>query len=151
MYNKDMDTNYCNKCGQCCKNITVDFQNNALFWDGVQVLTKEFKEMLIINSSQNNYSICSCKYLKDNLCTNPQKPDICKNYPSNPFAFLQECCGYEGVIFLKKEKEMQKIRKLKEEIIHYETMLKKDKSVQRIIDHHKAYINKYKQYGSEDW
>ena len=64
---------------------------------------------------------------------------------------LPENCGYEGDVFIKLEKEKQKIRKLKEEIIYYNSILSVDKSVQRIIDRHQAYIDKYKMYGSEDW
>lgn len=142
---------YCNKCGKCCKNIVVDFNNNIVFYDGIQKLNDEFKSMLRVVHTKDNYSICTCKFLKNNICSNPNKPDMCTKYPSSPFAFLQEDCGYEGFIFLKNEKEKQKIRKLKEEILHYEVQLKKDKSVQKIINHHQALIDKFKAYGSENW
>ena len=59
--------------------------------------------------------------------------------------------GFEGDIFIKLEKLKQKVRKLKEEIIYYNTILPEDKSVQRIIDRHQSFIDKYKMYGSEDW
>ena len=146
-----MEKDYCNKCGACCKNIAVDFEKKILFRDGVQTLTDEFSKMLIRNEAKGTTTICTCRYLKDNLCTNPNKPKECSEFPSFPFAFLPENCGFEGDIFMKSEKIKQKIRKLKEEIIYYNTILEKDKSVQRIIDRHQAFIDKYKMYGSHDW
>ena len=146
-----MEKDYCNKCGACCKNIVVDFKRKILFRDGVQTLTDEFAKMLLKGENKDSTTICSCSFLKNNLCSNPNKPKECADFPSSPFAFLAENCGYEGDVFIKLEKEKQKIRKLKEEIIYYNSILSVDKSVQRIIDRHQTYINKYKIYGSEDW
>ena len=151
MYNIVMEENYCNKCGACCQNIAVDFLNMVMFRDGIQPLTQEFVNMLEKVEIRENITLCRCKYLKNNLCTNENKPQECVDYPKSPFAFLPENCGYEGEIFTKHEQIKQKIRKLKEEIVHYEAMLAQDKSVQKIIDRHKAFINKYKMYGSETW
>lgn len=145
-----MKQDFCNKCGACCKNIPIDFSQRAIFRDGVQELTPEFEKMLVPTSKTNNITFCSCKYLVNNLCTNPKKPEECKNYPSSPFAFLPEDCGFRGEIFIKLENIKQKIRKLKEEIIYYES-LEDSKEFQKIIDHHRNTINKYKQYGSQDW
>ncbi len=146
-----MEKDYCKKCGECCKNIAVDFEKMVMFRDGIQTLSSEFAKMLERNENRGNITICSCKYLKNNLCTNSNKPQECIDYPSSPFAFLQEDCGYEGYIFLKNEHIKQKVRKLKEEILHYETLLSQDKSVQKIINRHNAFIVKYKMYGSDDW
>ena len=146
-----MEKDYCNKCGKCCKNIAVDFEKKILFRDGVQTLTKEFADMMIKEKNKGSTTLCSCWYLKDTLCTNPNKLVECQNFPSSPFAFLPENCGFEGDIFIKLEKLKQKVRKLKEEIIYYNTILPEDKSVQRIIDRHQSFIDKYKMYGSEDW
>ena len=146
-----MEKDYCNKCGACCKNIVVDFERKILFRDGVQTLTDEFAKMLIKGENKDSTTICSCSFLKNNLCSNPNKPKECTDFPSSTFAFLPENCGYEGDVFIKLEKEKQKIRKLKEEIIYYNSILSVDKSVQRIIDRHQAYIDKYKMYGSNDW
>lgn len=151
MYNSNMEKDFCNKCGGCCKNIAVDFEKRIVYRDGIQALTKEFEDNLIKVSQRENITFCSCKYLINNLCTNSQKPNECIIYPSSPFAFLPEECGYSGKIFLEQEKIKQKIRKLKEEIIDYETQLTTDKSLQRIIDRHKSFIQKYKMYGSENW
>lgn len=151
-----MEKNYCNKCGNCCKNIVVDFNQNIIFRDGIQKLDSEFAKMLEPVKTERNITFCNCKFLIDNLCTNPEKPDFCLKYPSSPFAFLPKECGYYGVIFLKKEQIMQKIRKLKEEIINYEALLvsasKQDyREYSIIIERHKNFISKYAQYGALDW
>ena len=76
-----MENDYCNKCGECCKNIKADFEAKTLFWDEKTVLTDEFGSMLVKNNDSDTYH---CKYLHNNLCTNPQKPQICSDYPSFP-------------------------------------------------------------------
>ena len=101
-----MEKDYCSKCGECCKNIKADFETKTLFWDEKTVLTDEFGAMLIKNNDANTYY---CKYLKNNLCTNPNKPQICSDYPSSPFVELCESCTYNGFIFMKSEKIKQKI------------------------------------------
>lgn len=146
-----MSRDFCNKCGECCRRIAVDFENRLIFFDGIQPLTQEFEQLLTPVDKTNNITFCSCNYLKGKLCTNKNKPKECINYPSSPFAYLPEGCGFYGETFSKLEKVKQQVRKLKEEILHYETMMVQDKSVQKIIDHHKAIINKYKLYGSDDW
>lgn len=146
-----MEKDYCKKCGACCRNIAVDFGKMVMFRDGIQPLSNDFANMLEKRENRGDITICSCKFLKNNLCANPNKPKECVAYPSSPFAFLSDDCGYEGDIFLKHEHIKQKIRKLKEEILHYEALLTEDKSVQKIIDRHNAFIEKYKMYGSYDW
>lgn len=146
-----MEKDYCNKCGACCKNIVVDFEKRVLYRDGVQPLSDDFSQMLIKKETKGVTTICFCRFLKDNLCTNSNKPSECREFPSSPFAFLPENCGFEGDVFIKLEKIKQHIRKLKEEILYYETILPTDKSVKRIIDRHKMVIDKYNMYGSQDW
>ena len=106
---------FCNKCGACCNNIKADFNSKTLYWDGIMPLSEEFASMLIPKQD----GLYCCKYLKNNTCTNENKPEICSKYPSSPFAELPEDCGYQGLVFMWNEKIKQKIRKLKEEIIHY--------------------------------
>ena len=151
-----MKNNYCNHCGKCCSSIAVDFTQGIMFRDGIQKIDTDFFSLLEPFSKKDNIMFCKCKFLKNNLCTNDKKPEICINYPSSPFAFLPDNCGFYGEIFQKKEEIMQKIRKLKEEILHYETLLplaskeeKREYTV--IIEKHKKFISKYKPYGSENW
>jgi len=150
-----MNTDYCKKCGACCKNIKIDKDKQLLLWDKKIPLSKEFENML--KAIDTKHGIYKCIYLKDNLCTNSNKPEICRNYPSFPFLELPENCGYEGQIFIAKENLKHKIRKLKEEIIHYtaliETTNNKSEKQQfsKIIASHEKFILKYKEFGSEDW
>lgn len=152
-----MENDFCNRCGCCCRNIIVDFSDRVLYWDGKVSLRDDFASMLSVVFQKENISICKCKYLKNNLCTNPQKPEECKNYPSFPFVKLSQDCGYEGKIFLEQEKIKQKIRKLKEEIIHYQAMIEmgsnkfEKNQLEKIIAIHQKRIDKYSQFGSEDW
>lgn len=146
-----MEKDYCNKCGECCKNIAVDFYNRVMYRDGIQPVSEEFFSFLTPVGKKENITFCKCKFLSNNLCTNPNKPQECIDYPKSPFAFLNEDCGYTGDIFLKNESVKQKVRKLKEEILDYQTRLKNEPSLQKIIDNHEAFINKYKSYGSDNW
>ena len=146
-----MKNSYCNKCGECCKNIAADFSKNIIYRDGIQPLSQEFSSLLEPGEIKNGITLCKCKYLVDNLCTHPNKPEVCKNFPSFPFAFLPEKCGYYGEMFIIRENFMQKLRKLEEEIIHYEALSKissKDEAKQyaKIIEKHNNYLNKYRMY-----
>ena len=146
-----MRDNYCNQCGKCCQKIPVDFEKNIVYRDGIQVLTPEFRSLLIPQEKRDNITFCYCKYLKNNLCSIEVKPKECILFPSSPFAFLPDGCGFYGLIFLQKEKLMQQIRKMEEQIIHYEVLMQqcsKDEAKQyaKIIERHRAYINKYNMY-----
>jgi hypothetical protein len=149
-----MTDDFCNKCGECCKHIKADFEAKILYWDGKQPLPDSFAEMLNKTSEPNIYS---CKFLKNNLCTNHNKPEICIKYPSSPFVNLPEQCTYCGYIFMQKEKIKQQIRKFKEEIIHYNAIIEsiRDKreqnQLQKIVASRQKFIDKYKEYGSENW
>ena len=60
-----------------------------------------------------------------------------------------------GEIFIKSEEIKQKVRKYKEEIIYYEAMIAsdcKDKNVYiKILDSLNRFIEKYRQFGADDW
>ena len=152
-----MTKDYCIKCGLCCRNIRIEKDSQKLYWDGIQELPKDFFSMLILNKSDEKFDYYTCKYLMDNMCTNPQKHEICLKYPSNPFAFLTENCGYYGIIFQKQESVKQKVRKLKEEIIHYNALIEtisdksQKKQYMRIIESHKRFISAYSRFNSDDW
>lgn len=150
-----MEKNFCNICGKCCQKIIVDFEQKLLFRNGIEILTDEFAKFLIPTEQRENITYCRCKFLKNNLCVNTKKPESCIQYPSSPFAYIPEECGYSGDIFLKNEQIKQKIRRLKEEILSYKAQILIDKSeekqLQKIIARHQAFIDKYKIYGSYNW
>ena len=146
-----------------------------MYRDGVQIVDEIFEDFLIpLSLSQakdidsdlvhsvlcinSNVQFFSCKFLTDdNLCSNQNKPEICSKFPSSPFACVSENCGYAGELFLSKETVKQKIRRLKEEIIDYETQIavtrdKREKEhLKKIIVYHQKFIGKYKDYGSKNW
>lgn len=163
---------FCKKCGRCCKYIPADMEKKILYRDGIKPLDDEFSLLLspadtseIDKLYQAGVLACfpdaqfyTCTYIStDNTCSNPQKPKICEDFPSAPFAFIPEDCGFEGEVFLRNEAFKQKIRRLKEEIINYETLIavsseKREKeSFAKIIKFHQKFINKYAAYGSQDW
>ena len=165
----------CKKCGLCCRLIPIDIENNKILRDGIQPLDEDFFSQLLpvdIDTIQDYNEIYiqdvlniypqakffKCRYLVDqNLCTKLEKPQICEDFPSRPFAFIHDECGYCGDQFLKIEMQKQKIRKIKEEIVHYEALIATTKnkkeidSYTKIIHVHERYIEKYARWGSLDW
>lgn len=161
----------CKKCGICCRYIPVDVVNRKLFWDSETPLTDEFESMLVPvsdlklqnmheifseNNIKNDVQIFKCKFIaNENICMNPNKPEECKAFPSKPFAFIPDECGFYGAQFLKNEELKQKIRKMKEEIIHYQALIasdpKEEHSYRRIIEQLNRFIHKYTKFGSDEW
>lgn len=159
--------NQCNKCGLCCKIIPA-CQENSLR-DGIKPLEDFFQPLntdaaLSINESfvrkiQEIFpqvEFYTCKYLSTkNQCINPNPPENCKTFPNSPLAIVSDDCTYYGEIFIKNEELKQKIRKIKEEIVHYEALISsnhKDKtSYQKIIKNQQSYIKRFEKYGSTNW
>lgn len=166
MYNITMSI-LCNKCGLCCKLIPA--HNNIIIRDGQQPVEDFFEPIdfaVAININEDyvkkvqnifpDANFYTCKYIsEENLCMNPQPPESCKNYPNTALALTPDECGFYGEIFTKNENLKQKIRKLKEEIIHYEAQItsnpKEKNNYQKIINSHKNYIKKYEFFGSQNW
>lgn len=166
MYNKYMG-NFCNHCKLCCKLIPV--VNGSMIRDGIQPLETCFKS-IDINTAQSinedyvkkvqnifpNVEFYSCEYISsDNHCSNPDMPESCKTFPNTALAIIPDGCGYCGEIFIKNEALKQKIRKLKEEIIHYEAQIitnpKEKNNYQKIINSHNNFIKRYENFGSLNW
>ena len=162
--------NLCNRCGVCCRYIPVDTKNKILYRDSIKPLTEEFEALLIPQTGiipnfndiyptialRQDVIFFRCKFLlNENICSNPQKPQECKDFPKSAMACIPEYCGYSGTQFLKSEEHKQKIRKMKEEILHYEALMidepQNKRGYQKIIERLQAFIDKYAVYGSEDW
>ena len=159
--------NFCKYCGMCCKIIPA--KNGMVLKDGCQtdfdnLIPVTEKEAVNINEQfvrdiktvLGETDFYKCKYIcEDNSCKNPDKPDSCADYPSTGLAIIPEECCYIGEVFIKREELKQKVRKYKEEIIHYEALIAsgdKDKdSYQKIIKSLQKFINKYSIYGSDNW
>lgn len=166
-------TNFCNHCGTCCKLIPANIEKQLLYRDGIQTLDEDFisllepltlEEACNINESYVNkvHSLFSeanfykCKNLsQDNLCISLDKHDFCKTFPCDALALIPDECGYYGEIFIKHEELKQKVRKYKEEIIYYESMIasgcKEEKVYLKIIDSLNKFIEKYIPFGANDW
>jgi hypothetical protein len=81
--------------------------------------------------------------------------DFCIKYPSHPLALIPDECNFYGEIFIKSEELKQKIRKYKEEIVFYESMItanpKEEMSYRKIITSLQRFVDKYLPFGSEEW
>jgi len=163
----------CNQCGICCKLIPVKCADKILVRDGFQIPTTEFEKLLYPLTTEEACNInknyvekvrsifpdarfYGCKGLsEDNQCTIKEKPEFCKEYPSSALAIIPEECGFSGEIFIKSEELKRKIRKIKEEILDYETLIITDSknagSYKKIIENLTRFINKYSDFGSNNW
>ena len=141
--------------------------------DGFQIPTDEFEKLLTPITSVEACNInqeyvqkvrevfpdarfYSCKALSEgNKCTLEKKPAFCGDFPCSPLAIIPDECGYTGEIFMKNEELKRKIRKIKEEILDYETLIeigdKDSNSYKRIVDNLKKFIQKYADFGANDW
>jgi len=159
--------NFCEYCGLCCK--IIPEKDGVVIRDGVcadtsffvpltreEALSVSEKFVLDLEKVFGRIKFCKCKYItNDNVCKNLQKPDKCKNFPLTELAIVPEECCYIGEVFLRREELKSKVRKYKEEIIHYESLINsgdRDKnSYKKIINNLQKFIDKYALYGSADW
>ena len=159
--------NFCEYCGLCCKIIPV--KDGQIIKDGICenaecFLSMSRKEALSVNEKfvldlENVFGkikFCKCKYITDdNLCKRSHIPESCMNFPSTGLAIVPEECCYIGEVFLKREELKSKVRKYKEEIIHYEALIVSDRknktSYERTINNLKKFIDKYRIYGADNW
>ena len=158
---------FCKYCGLCCKIIPA--KNGIVIREGfsdsfgnlIQLTTQEAcqinkKFVKDIKNILGDVDFYKCKFVSDgNICSNPNKPNSCINYPSNPLDIVPEECCYIGEIFLKREELKQKIRRYKEEIVHYEALINSDdkesSSYRKIIKTLQKHIDNYSIYGSDNW
>jgi hypothetical protein len=165
--------NFCDRCFECCKIIPVDFNRQAFLRNGLQPIDEDFMSMLSALSTEEAQNInenyvtmvqnifpeaefFKCSYLnEENICTNEDRQEFCKSFPSHPLAIIPDECEYYGELFIKSEELKQKVRKYKEEIIYYEAMIasgcKDEKNYQKIIHSLQRFIDKYIPFGSEEW
>ena len=163
----------CNRCGMCCKLIPVKCADKILVRDGFQIPTEEFENLLTpltqaeARKINPNYydkikevfpdaRFYSCKALsEDNQCTLENMPEFCRNFPCSPLALIPDVCGYMGEVFVKNEELKKRIRSIKEEILDYETLIsagsKDSKAYKKIIDNLQRLVDKYSDFGSNDW
>lgn len=176
----------CLMCGRCCRVVTTpipydkiilfanegdeesrDFLNIFESYPSIDAARKVHPEVVdnILavleksGKSTEEVTFYKCKYLLDNnSCEKYEnRPELCKRFPSSPWAVVPPGCGYEGWMFKYKEELKQKIRKQKESLIELEALLKTTETPQDIekIQNATAKINKtvelFAKYGSRDW
>ena len=160
----------CKKCGKCCRIVAVEksyselkteaeagnkeaieFLDRFIPYPSIDEVLKIDRETVENIEDWGLKTFYKCKYLRDdNLCSiYEDRFDSCKIYPGSPFTELPESCGFEGWAFQEGEKIKQNIRKLKEELLNYETEYKTSKSskeknqLQKLISLTKDKIEKY--------
>ena len=109
--------------------------------------------------NENVLTFYRCRYLnEDNSCsTYETRPDLCRLFPSTPWAVVPPGCGFEGWLFQQREKMKQRIRKLKETILSLEVEMltmenpEQIKRVQDAIAKTRLTIEKHASHGSNDW
>lgn len=105
---------HCNNCGTCCRFAISEFspeelQKKAQLGDNI---AKQFTQTFIPYESKEDYSDIYPEYLellknetyyvyhcpkitKANRCPEyEQRPQICRDFPDNPLAFLPPVCGF---------------------------------------------------------
>ena len=162
----------CNFCRVCCKLIPIDLERNIICRDGIQpadLFSSDNLTQLTIEQAKDinqdyvekvldlfpNIIFFSCK--KIDKCTFKTCHPYCKNFPSEPVAIIPDECSYYGEFFLKNEITKQKIRKIKEEMVHYEALIRSSKnnsekdSYKKILHNLQKFVDKYAEFGSKDW
>ena len=175
---KNRPDNLCKKCGKCCLVITTEksydeiknlAENNdkeaidflELFepYENIGEAKKAGKEIVENIVDYQNRTFYRCKFLgKDNLCSRYEtRKNICKRFPSSPFAIVPPGCGYIEWLEDEKLKIIEKIRELKKEKSNYLAELNENISdyrrdlLNKIIISIDNYIKIYENYGSKDW
>lgn len=176
----------CHMCGRCCRVVTTSKPYEELKeleasgdegaceflkifepYKSLEEARKVDKELVdnvidMLKSDGNyngNITFYGCKYLlDDNLCSIYEvRPALCRHCPSTPWSIVPPGCGFEGWLFMEREKAKEKVRKAKEDLLELkllkqkntdEEILKKISSVEHKIQ---TTIELYKKYGSYDW
>lgn len=108
---------------------------------------------------ENDITFYHCRYItEDNLCSiYEERPTLCKQCPSSGWVITPPGCGFESWLFIKREEDMQRVRRAKEELLDLrvmknstkdENIIRKIETVEKKID---KTINMYSKYGSYKW
>ena len=100
-----------------------------------------------------------CKYLLDNnMCSiYEERPTLCRLCPSSGWVVTPPGCGFESWLFLKREEDMERVRKYKEELLELSIIKRKtqdEKILQKIDSVEKklqSTIELFAEHGSKNW
>ena len=169
----------CKMCGKCCRMATASIPYNELLRlskegdkSAIEFLdTFEPYETLqdALNADEQTVknipnwekrTFYHCKHIKpdSNLCPKyEERFEVCRTFPTSPWAVTPPGCGFEGWLFLEREMHKKRIRKLKEEQILYKAKLKTNIPdservlYEKLIDQIDARVSLYSKYGAENW
>ena len=177
----------CLMCGRCCRVVTTSKSYSELLklqaegdygaseflrifkpYDSLDKAREVDAELVnnIINmlSADGNYdeksiTFYGCRYLQENnLCgIYEQRPDLCRHCPSTPWVIVPPGCGFEGWLFMEREKAKEKVRKCKEDLLELKLLKRKNtdveiiKKIEAVEAKIQGTIDLYKKYGSYDW
>lgn len=185
-YLKMRPQSLCHMCGRCCRVVTtsksyrelkllqaegdegaVDFLKIFEPYPSVEAaraVDKEVVDNILARMKEggqdtDNVTFYCCKYLLDNnMCSiYEERPLLCRHCPSTPWVIVPPGCGFEGWLYLMRERDKKKIRKSKEDLLELQllkTKMKNPADLQKIETvENKIYnnIEKFKKYGSELW
>lgn len=176
----------CHMCGRCCRISTtpksykellrlksegdqgaIDFLNIFVPYPSIDA-AREADKALVDNIldklkeggfSTEDITFYRCKYILDNnMCSiYEERPTLCIHCPSTPWVIVPPGCGFEGWLFLMRERDKKRIRKAKEDLLELKllkTKMKNPDDFKKIeAVENKIYntIEKFKKYGSENW
>ena len=86
-----------------------------------------------------------------------ERPVLCKLCPSSGWVVTPPGCGFESWLFLKREEDMERVRKYKEELLELQIIKKKtkdEKILQKIDSVEKklqSTIELFAEHGSKNW
>lgn len=169
----------CKMCGKCCRVATasVGYEELLKLSNEGDKSAKEFLDTFepypsledALNADEatvknipdwENRTFYHCKHIKpdSNLCPKyEERFNVCRTFPTSPWAVTPPGCGFEGWLFQEREMHKKRIRQLKEEKIYYKAKLKtnitnKEKGLyEKLIKQIDARINLYDKYGAKDW
>ena len=109
--------------------------------------------------NEQDLTFYKCRYIMDNnLCSiYEERPALCIHCPSSGWVVTPPGCGYESWLFMKREEDMQRVRRAKEELLDLKVMKKKtqDEELIRKIESVEKKICKtiemYSRHGSAHW
>ena len=170
--------NLCKRCGKCCRVSTtkknyeeirklaenndkeaMDFLEIFEPYENIEEAKKAGKETVENINDYENRTFYRCKFIgNDNLCTRYEaRKEVCKRFPSSPFAVVPPECGYKEWLEQEKMKIVDKVLELKKDRNNYLSELNEDISdyrrelLKNLVISIEQYIKIYEDYGSKDW
>lgn len=177
----------CKMCGRCCKMSTtsksyeelkslaesgdegaVDFLEIFEPYESIEKAMEADSEtveniihMLTTDGKfdKTKLTFYHCRFIgENNLCSiYTKRKELCKHFPSSPWAIVPPKCGFEGWLFTKREEIKQKVRKEKEELVELELLRSRTTDseslakIELVIQKLNRNIDLYSKYGSRDW